>query len=132
MSPGWGCTGLEGVDPLQEPDKGLFFFFSSFNPPFRAGTDEKEPAVLTPMREPIVSGRLCYSRMDAGVMGADKPGQAGFPLFTVGPFIGRVKQEPPVEAEVAAGLRGRPLFVLSQASTTGQRARGWGHRGLQT
>lgn len=36
-----------------------------------------------------------------------------------------------MEAEVAAGLRGRPLFVLSQASTTGQRARGWGRRGYR-
>lgn len=29
------------------------------------------------------------------------------------------------------GFRGRPLFVLSQASTIGQRARGWGCRGYR-
>ncbi|MEQ2255078.1 hypothetical protein ILYODFUR_010045 [Ilyodon furcidens] len=81
------------------------------------------------MRESIVSGRLCYSRMDAGVSGADKPGRGRSPLFTVGSFIGRVKQEPPMEVEEVVGLRGRPLFVLSQASTTGQRAWGWGWRG---
>lgn len=27
VSLGWGCTGLEGVDPLQEPDRALFFSF---------------------------------------------------------------------------------------------------------
>jgi len=42
------------------------------------GKEQREPTVLTPMRESIVSDRLCYSRMDAGVSGPDKLwGQTG-------------------------------------------------------
>lgn len=44
-----------------------------------------------------------------------------------------VKQEPLVGVGGARGASvGRPLFVLSQASTIGQRARGDGPQGLQT
>lgn len=70
MSVGWGCdAGLEGVDPLGGPDRGPSFFFLI---PILSGHRGERAHSLTPMRESIVSGRLCYSRMDAGVLGTDK------------------------------------------------------------
>lgn len=47
------------------------------------------------MRASIVKGRLCYSRVDAGVSSQTKVGSNRPPLFTVDPFIALVKQEPP-------------------------------------
>lgn len=70
-------------------------------------------------------GGLCYSRVDAGVSGPDK--RRGHSVFTVGSFMALVKQEPVVEGGGGRGASvGRPLFVLSQASAIGQRARGGG------
>lgn len=75
MSVGWGCdAGLEGVDPLGGPDRGPFFFII----PFLSGHRGERAHSLTPMRESIVSGGLCYSRTVAGVSGPDKRrGQPG-------------------------------------------------------
>lgn len=52
--------------------------------------------------------------MDAGVSDPDKrQGQARPLLFTVGPFIGRVKSEPTVEVEEVVWLEG-PTTVSAQ------------------
>lgn len=80
MSVGWGCdAGLEGVDPLRGPDRGPFLLlFFSFLIPILSGHRGERAYSLTLMRESIVSGGLCYSRMDAGVSGPEKrQGQLG-------------------------------------------------------
>lgn len=87
VSEGWGCdAGLEGVDPLGGPDRGPSFFPFFFLIPFLSGHRGERAHNLTPMRESIVSGGLCYSRMDAGVSGPDKRrGQLG-PVIYSRPF----------------------------------------------
>lgn len=121
-----------GLTPSEGPTGALlsllFFFFLI---PILSGHRGARAHKLTPMRGSIVSGGLCYSRLDAGVSGPDK--RQGHSLFTVGSFMAPVKQEPLAEVGGARGATvGPPLFVLSQASTIGQRARGgMGRRGYR-
>lgn len=78
-----------------------------------------------------MSAGLGYSRLRAGVSGPDQ--RQGHSPFTVGSFRAPVKEEPLPAGGAARGAPvGPPLFVLSQASTRGQRARGDGPQGLQT
>lgn len=70
MSLGLGCSGLEGVVPSKDLTGAFFFLFSLI--PIPRGHRRDGAYGLTPMREPIVSSGLCYSRMDVGVSGPDK------------------------------------------------------------
>lgn len=69
-----------GLTPLEDLTGALLFFFFLFFflIPILSGHRGERAHSLTPMRESIVSGGLCYSRMDAGVSGPDKRrGQPG-------------------------------------------------------
>lgn len=69
-----------------------------------------------------MSGRLCYSRMDAGVSGPDKrQGQPGLGIYS---SLFHGLSETGACGGGGEASAGQPLFVLSQASTIGQRARG--------
>lgn len=80
MSVGWGCSGVVWwvVGGWLTPFKDLTgAFFPPLIPILSGHRRRERPAVLTPMRESIVSGRLCYSRMDAGVSAQINRGEAG-------------------------------------------------------
>lgn len=67
-----------GLTPSEDLTGALPFFFFFFLIPILSGHRGERAYSLTPMRESIVSGGLCYSRMDAGVSGPDKrQGQLG-------------------------------------------------------
>ena len=73
---GVGMLVWRGLTPSEDLTGALLFFF--FLIPILSGHRGERAHSLTPMRESIVSGGLCYSRMDAGVSGPDKRrGQPG-------------------------------------------------------
>ena len=74
---GVGMLVWRGLTPSEDLTGALLFFFF-FLIPILSGHRGERAHSLTPMRESIVSGGLCYSRMDAGVSGPDKRrGQPG-------------------------------------------------------
>lgn len=103
----------------------LLFFPLFFLIPILSGLGGARAPKLTPVRGSIVSGGLCYSRVDAGVSGPDKPGSLAIYSRL---FQGPAETRAPGGAGAGAPV-GPPLFLLSQASTPGQRAREGGGRG---
>ena len=77
---GVGMLVWRGLTPSEDLTGALlfFFFFFFFLFPFFCGFRGGSADNLNPEAEGIVSGGLCYSRMDAGVSGPDKRrGQPG-------------------------------------------------------